>query len=96
MIQLLRKLVLIKKISRTQQLEKRLEKSGFELPDQMKKDDKQSVEKGKIIQVGQELPKWKKLVGQKVIFNSWAGDECEVDGEKFLIIHVDDILAIYS
>lgn len=94
MIQLLRNLVLIKKLTKSEELKERLERAGLEAPEVA--DNKNAVEKGEIIQVGQELKNWQKLVGQKVIFNSWAGDEIDLDGQKFLIVHVDDILAIYS
>jgi len=33
-------------------------------------------------------------VGDKVIFNRWGGTEVKIDGEEFLIMKEDDILAV--
>ncbi|MDZ7267238.1 MAG: co-chaperone GroES [candidate division KSB1 bacterium] len=54
-----------------------------------------AVGKGKIRKDGtrQELTV---KAGDKIVFSKWAGDEFEYDGQKFLILSEDDILAVIS
>lgn len=94
MLKILGKRVLIKKFSKSEDLIEKTKKLGIELPEQSLKDFRNAVEKGEIIETG--LDDWKKTIGQKVYFNSWAGDEIEFEGNKYIITHIDDILAIYK
>ena len=48
---------------------------------------------GKLLNTGQVVaPKVKP--GDKVVFNKYAGTEIELDGEKYLIMSEDEVLAI--
>lgn len=64
-------------------------KSGIYLP---KSDEKKQ---GTVVEVG-ELKEGKQFpvsVGDKVIYGGYSSEEFEVDGEKYLIIELKDILA---
>ncbi|MCD6416783.1 MAG: co-chaperone GroES [Planctomycetes bacterium] len=70
---------------------------GIVLPDTAKEKPKQ----GKVIALGQgkELDSGEKApfqvsVGDTVLFGSFAGTEVTLDGEKYLLMSEDDILAI--
>ncbi|MFW5733546.1 MAG: co-chaperone GroES [Oceanidesulfovibrio sp.] len=83
-------------------LVKRLEeeektKGGIIIPDTAKekpiKGEIVAVGPGKINDKGDKI----KLTvdkGDKVLFNKYAGTEIKVDGEEFLVMREDDILAI--
>jgi chaperonin GroES len=66
-------------------------KGGIYIPDTAK--EKQRI--GKVIEVGtdEELAEHIK-VGDKIIFAKFTGDEIEFEGEKYLIIARNDILAV--
>ncbi len=71
--------------------------SGIIIPDTAKEKPQMgeviAVGDGKVLQNGQVLPP-KVKVGDKVVFNKYAGTEVELDGEKFLIMSEDEVLAI--
>ena len=82
-------------------LVKRLEaeektKGGIVLPDTAKEKPKQ----GKIIEIGTgKVEDGKKIEfsvkkGDKVLFSSYAGTDVKVEGEEYLIMKEEDILAI--
>ncbi|MBN1793737.1 MAG: co-chaperone GroES [Candidatus Omnitrophica bacterium] len=83
-------------------LVKRLEaeettKGGIVLPDTAK----EKPQKGEVMEVGPGVVtdegKVKSLQvkkGDKVLFGKYAGNEVEIDGENYLIMREDDILAI--
>jgi chaperonin GroES len=83
-------------------LVKRLEgeevtKGGIIIPDSAK----EKPMKGEVIAVGpgkiaDDGKRTKMAVdkGDKVLFNKYAGTEMKVDGEEFLVMREDDILAI--
>ena len=52
-----------------------------------------AVGEGTLLQNGQQVPP-KVKPGDKVVFNKYAGTEVELDGEKFLIMSEDEVLAI--
>ena len=64
-------------------------KSGIVLPGQTKEKPQQA----EVIAVG---PKVEEIVavGDKVIYSKYAGTEVELDGENYLVVKQDDILAI--
>ncbi|WP_333784469.1 co-chaperone GroES [Thermocrinis sp.] len=71
--------------------------SGIIIPDTAKEKPQigevVAVGEGKLLNNGQIVsPKVK--VGDKVIFNKYAGTEVELDGEKYLIMSEDEVLAI--
>jgi chaperonin GroES len=81
---------------------KRLEASqksagGVMLPDTAREKPKQgkvlSVGDGKRLENGKRAPLFVKE-GDRVLFSSYAGNEVNIDGEEYLIMSEDDILAI--
>jgi chaperonin GroES len=83
-------------------LVKRLEaetktKGGIVLPDTAKEKPKE----GKVVEVGMgkllksgERSKFQVKKGDRVIFSPYAGTEIKQDGEEYLLINEDDILAV--
>lgn len=72
-------------------------KGGIVLPDSAKEKPKQ----GKVLSVGDGklLPNGSRQAfmvkeGDKVLFSSWAGSEVKVDGDEYLIMTEDDLLAV--
>ncbi len=72
-------------------------KSGIVLPDAAKEKPK----RGKIIAVGDgklldsgERAKFQVKKGDEVIFASYAGSELKVEGEEYLILSEDEVLAV--
>ena len=72
--------------------------SGIVLPDTM--DEKKKAEGevmavglGKILKNGQRA-QMEVMVGQKILFKKWGGDDVEVDGKEYKIINQEDVLAI--
>jgi Co-chaperonin GroES (HSP10) len=70
---------------------------GIVLPDAAKEKPKE----GKIIALGDgklldsgERAKFQVKKGDKVVFTSYAGTEIDIDGEEYLLMAEDDILAI--
>ncbi len=83
-------------------LVKRLEaeevtKGGIVLPDTAKEKPKEgkiiSVGPGKVLDDGSRGSMQVKA-GDRVLFTSYAGTEIKIDGEDFLIMSEDDILAV--
>ena len=72
-------------------------KGGIVLPDNAKEKPKEgkviAVGNGKLLDSG-ERAKPQVNVGDKVIFNSYAGTEVKVEGVEHLIMNEDDLLAI--
>ncbi|MCC8165627.1 MAG: co-chaperone GroES [Planctomycetes bacterium] len=83
-------------------LVKRLEaqevtKGGIVLPDSAKEKPKE----GRVVEVGPgrindsgERSQMQISKGDRILFTSYAGTEIKVDGEEFLIMSEDDVLAI--
>ena len=70
---------------------------GIVLPDAAKEKPKD----GKIIALGDgklldsgERAKFQVKKGDRVVFTSYAGTEIDIDGEEYLLMSEDDILAI--
>ena len=72
-------------------------KGGIVLPDTAKEKPKQgkvvSVGKGRITDEGKTIALNVKQ-GDKVLFSSYAGNEIQIDGEEYLIMKEEDILAV--
>lgn len=73
-------------------------KAGIILPDTV---DKEKPEKGEVVSVGPG--KLRKdgtreplavKVGDKVLFKKYAPDEIKVDGQEYLVLREEDIIAI--
>jgi chaperonin GroES len=83
-------------------LVKRLEamevsKGGIVLPDSAKEKPQEgkvvSLGEGRVTEEGKNAPFTVKK-GDRVIFTSYAGSEVKIDGEEYLILSEDDIMAI--
>jgi len=72
--------------------------SGIIIPDTASKEKPEkgevlAVGPGKMLENGQRQPA-EVQVGNIVLFKKYAPDEVEVDGETYLIIRADDVMAI--
>lgn len=72
--------------------------SGIIIPDTV---DKERSERGEVVAVGpgRELDGGKRSsmdvqVGNQVLFKKYAPDEVKIDGQEYLVIRMDDIMAI--
>ncbi|PIS20833.1 co-chaperone GroES [candidate division WWE3 bacterium CG08_land_8_20_14_0_20_43_13] len=73
--------------------------SGIVIPDTAKEKPQQ----GKVIAVGpgalgkdgQRLP-MEITIGQTVYYKKWGGNEIKIDGEEYLLVKQEDILAIIN
>lgn len=65
-------------------------KTGLYLPDSASEDKPQE---GKVIEIG-ESDKIKAKKNQMVIFAKYSGTEIKIDGEDYLILKNEDILAV--
>ena len=70
---------------------------GLFLPDSAKEKPKQgrvmSLGEGKRLETGKRAP-FQVKEGDRVLFTSYSGSEVSLDGEEFLIMTEDDILAV--
>jgi chaperonin GroES len=70
---------------------------GILLPDAAKEKPKEgriiALGDGKLLDSGQRA-KFQVKKGDKVVFTSYAGTEIDIDGEEYLLMSEDDILAI--
>ncbi len=78
-------------------LEKEVRKGGIIIPDSAKEKPIEgrvkAVGEGKISEDGKRLKPDVK-VGDKVLYSKYGGTEIKVDGEDYLLMREDDILAI--
>lgn len=72
-------------------------KSGIVLPDTAKEKPQMgkilAVGSGKILDNGQKVPLEVK-VGDQVLFAKYAGTEVKLDGEEYMVLKENDVLAI--
>jgi chaperonin GroES len=77
--------------------EEEISKGGLIIPDTAKEKPQQgkviAVGKGKILENGKVLPPDVKT-GNKVLFAKYAGNEVKIDGDEYLLMREDDILAV--
>jgi chaperonin GroES len=70
---------------------------GILLPDAAKEKPKEgivvAIGDGKLLEDGKRAP-CSVAAGNRVIFSSYAGNEIKLDGEEYLLISENDILAI--
>ncbi len=72
-------------------------KSGIVLPETA---DKEKPQQGKVVAVaeyrieGDEKKDMQVKEGDKILFAKYGGDEIKIDGEEYLIVKEEDILAI--
>ncbi|MGM0548088.1 MAG: co-chaperone GroES [Bacillota bacterium] len=73
-------------------------KGGIVLPDTATKDEK--PQQGEIVAVGQNIApeggEEEVAVGDTVVFDKYAGTKIEVDNEEYLILSMDDVLAVIN
>ena len=72
--------------------------SGIIIPETVDKERPEqaevlSVGPGKMLESGQRQP-IEVSVGQKVLFKKYAPDEFEIDGQTYLVIRAEDVIAI--
>lgn len=79
------KRVLVKK-----DLQETKTKGGIILPTEEGKEKSQ----GKVVQISPTLEGWKK--DTQVLFGKYAGDPLELEGEKYVILHIEDIIAVLT
>ena len=72
-------------------------KGGIVLPDAAKEKPKEgkvvALGEGKLLDSGEWAPMQLK-VDDRVLFTSYAGTEVKIDGEEYLIMGEDDVLAV--
>ena len=72
-------------------------KGGIVLPDTAKEKPREGIVMalgtGKLLESG-ERTKFQVKEKDRVIFSSYAGTEIKVDGEEYLIMNEDDVLAV--
>jgi len=72
---------------------------GIFLPDQAKEKPKQgiveAVGEGKRLEDGTRA-EFQVKPGDRVLFSSYAGNEVKIDGEEYLVMGEEDILAVVS
>jgi chaperonin GroES len=70
---------------------------GIVLPDTAKEKPKQgkvlSLGDGKLLESGKRAP-FQVKEGDRVLFTSYAGTEVKIEGEEYLIMSEDEILAV--
>jgi chaperonin GroES len=75
-------------------------KSGIIIPDNAKEKPQQgevlAVGPGKWDEDGEKRLKLEVKVGDIVMFKKWGADEVKIDGEEFLVLKEEDIIAVLS
>lgn len=70
---------------------------GIVLPDTAKEKPKEgkiiALGDGKILKIG-DRAKFQVKKGDRVLFSSYGGTEVKIDGEEYLLMSEDDILAV--
>lgn len=76
---------------------KEMTKGGIVLPDTAKEKPKEgkviAVGEGRRLEDGKVVP-FQVKEGDRVIFLSYAGNEVKIEGEEYLILEEDDIIAV--
>ncbi len=84
--------ILVKRIE-----EEEVVQGGIIIPDTAKEKPQQgevvAVGKGKRLEDGKIVPLEVK-VGDRVLFGKYAGNEVKIDGQEYLILREDEVLAI--
>ncbi|NQV90616.1 co-chaperone GroES [Candidatus Uhrbacteria bacterium] len=85
--------IIVKAVSREE-----VSASGIIIPDSI---DKERSERGEVIAVGpgRELDGGKRstmevAIGNQVLFKKYAPDEVKIDGDEYLVIRMEDVMAI--
>ena len=79
--------------------EKEVVRGGIVIPDTAKEKPQEgeilAVGNGKILDNGTKVPMDVK-VGDRILFGKYSGSEIKIEGEEYLIMREDDILAILT
>jgi chaperonin GroES len=82
-----------------QRQEAKVSKGGILLPESAQEKPKQgkvlAVGPGKVNEKGKLVPVELK-VGNQILFSSYAGTECKLDSEEYLILSEEDVLAVLN
>ena len=82
-------------VQRTEEEEK--SKGGIIIPDTAKEKPQEgkiiAVGKGKMLDDGKLVPLDVK-VGDKVLFNKYAGSDIKIEGEEYMIMREEDVLGV--
>ena len=77
--------------------EKESVKGGIIIPDTAKEKPQEgevmAVGNGKVLESGTKVPMDVKA-GDKVLFGKYSGTDIKIDGEEFLILREDEVLAV--
>ena len=77
--------------------EKESVKGGIIIPDTAKEKTQEgefsAVGNGKVLESGTKVPMDVKA-GDKVLFGKYSGTDIKIDGEEFLILREDEVLAV--
>ena len=77
--------------------EKEQVKGGIIIPDTAKEKPQEgeviAVGNGKVLDNGTKVPMDVK-VGDKILFGKYSGSDIKIDGEEFLILREDEVLAV--
>jgi len=72
---------------------------GIIIPDSAKEKPQEgtvvAVGKGKVLENGKTVPV-EVAVGDRILFGKYAGNEVTLDGDDFVILREDDILAVHA
>ena len=74
------------------EVEEREEKGGIVLPEDVEVD--RDFIKAEVVEIGTEEEKIKVKVGDKVLVDSFKGKKLEIDGEEYMIVQANDIVAL--
>ena len=70
--------------------------SGIVLPDTAKEDEKKP-QQGDVIAIGNKVNEEADVdlnVGDRVVFDKYAGSKVNIDEEEYVILSIDDVLAV--
>lgn len=65
-------------------------KSGIILPDEAK----EKPQYAEIVSIGDKVDNKSIKVGSKVVYKKYSGTDIELEGKEFIIIELEDVLAI--
>lgn len=64
--------------------------SGIIIPDTVQ----EKTQKAEVIAIGDDKEKIKVSVGQRVIYDKYAGNQIKIDGVEYLIVKAADVIAV--
>jgi len=64
--------------------------SGIIIPDTVQ----EKTQKAEVVAIGDDKEKIKVSVGQRVIYDKYAGNQVKIDGVEYLIVKAADVIAV--